>query len=85
MTDEGWRPQRRKLGEEIREEARNHQITPTTKFVEFGENDPERWYRMQSNGQWYAVRSCCRSCATKLLQGWGVTDHEPNPAWLVKL
>lgn len=63
----------------------SHLSGPTDKLVQPGENDPERWYRMQSNGKWYAIRACCRPCATRLIQNWGVTDHESDPAWLVKL
>lgn len=67
------------------QELASHPATEVFTYVGPGENDPERWYRMQSNGKWYGVRACCRPCATRLIQNWGVTDHEPDPAWLVKL
>lgn len=63
----------------------SHLPMTAAKLVEPDEEDPERWYRMQRNDVWYTVKACCRPCATRLLQGWGVSDHEPDPAWLVKL
>ena len=60
--------------------------------------DEEKWYRLQSHHKWYAVKACCRRCATRKLQGWTYQVHDfvaiselgsvktnEVPEWLVRL
>lgn len=51
--------------------------------------DRQYWYKIQSWGTWYAVKACCRSCATRKLQGWtdlsGMVITKEYPNWLIKL
>ncbi len=32
--------------------------------------DEVRWYKIQTFGKWYAVKACCRTCATARLNDW---------------
>jgi len=54
------------------------------------------WYRIQTFGKWYAVRACCRRCATERLHGWtfqypdkpsllGEVKTVEAPEWLIRL
>lgn len=57
-------------------------------LIEPDEVDEDRWYRIQTWGAWYAIRACCRSCATRKLHAWvdesGVRTVE-MPDWLMSL
>lgn len=50
-----------------------------------GVKDEEHSYLMQRHGTWYIVRACCRVCATRKLNEWGVTNTDPDPDWLRRL
>jgi hypothetical protein len=51
--------------------------------------DEEYWYKMQFNYVWYAIKACCRKCATRKGFAWIKSDGQIKtteyPDWLIKL
>jgi hypothetical protein len=57
--------------------------------------DEQRWYKIQTFDKWYAIKACCRSCATRKLHAWtyqnawegklGTVKTKEYPSWLISL
>jgi len=50
--------------------------------------DIEYWYKIQFGGVWYAIKACCRNCATRKGHAWidgTLVKTIEYPKWLIKL